>query len=197
MQGLRQKSQRRTQSLCAGHSQKMSQNAPTPYLKAWIAPDYIGTQEPVECYVFMVTALNNRPLLFTVHTEHGAVYSRLPVDALTPRPGTRPVSEVVEGQPWSTVGTDIECFQVPYLKDYTVKDLNTGELGTYCFSIDAVGGAFSEDPEQHKLMHLCSFELTNTFRILPNNMLGFIDEHFATKPPVRYARNTRYWYAKS
>jgi len=167
-------------------------NSNTPYIHCYVNGNYLGVDTWVECYIIMVTALLNRPFLWTCHTEHGALFSRLPIDAFSPNPLTLlpPVNEVCQNQPFSAISNDIEVVEIDYLKDYTVN-----ATGSYVFSIDGVGGVFSEDPEQHKIMHLIEYK--DRYEILPNNQCEFTDDHFTGKDRPQYRRNSVYFYAKS
>jgi hypothetical protein len=169
-------------------------NQNTPYLHCKVRNEFLGLTNPgfTECYIFLVTALPNRPLLFTCHTEHGGVFSRLPIWAFVPLSAdtTEPPDETA--QRWSVLGSSIEVVQPSYLKDYRTQT-KFGE-GVYKFSIDFVEGLYSEDPEQHKMLHL--IELGNKFVLVPNNEVRFLDSHFVSDITIKYQRNTKYFYTK-
>lgn len=176
----------------------MKQNQELPYIHTYINGNYLGVPNNwIPAYWVYVTALPNRPLLFTSHTEHGALYSRLPIDAFSPVNNIQVPPKVIEssGQRWSNLGRYIEVIQPTYLKDYTVEHIHTKETGRYLFSIDYVGELFSEDPEQHKTLHL--IEMDNRYVLLPNNEILFTDKHFVDKSEtIRYSRNLVYFTTK-
>lgn len=172
------------------------QNQETPYTLSYLNGGYVGIPGKwIKCYIFMVTALPNRPLLFSCHLENGAIYSRLPIDAFSPKPTDTMASvcEVSNCQLWGNLGNDIEVIKPTYLKDYEVKSKE--RIGRYLFSIDYLNGMFSEDPEQHKILHLIEFD--TCYNLLPNNELLFIDKHFTESIYYEIKRTNNYWTTKS
>lgn len=162
----------------------------TPYIHCKIRNQFLGIPGTfTECYIFMLTALPNRPILFTAHTEHGGVFSRLPIWAFAPMGAKFSTTPTKRLQKWSVLGSETEVISPPYLKDYRVKS-QFGE-GVYKFTIDFTDGMFSEDPEQHKSLHF--IELEETFALLPNNECRFVDSHFVGDTAVVYKRNTEYF----
>lgn len=153
----------------------------------------------VEAYAFAVTALRNRPLLFTVHTVHGAVFSRIPIEALRWRKCPNWLDELRDHmlQPWSCLGERIVAIQHQYLKDYELHYIKPAVDGRYLFTLDFLpDGHFTEDPEQHKTMSFIALE-TGQFALLPNNMFLARDRHFTEndKPAPPYKRNKEYFWA--
>jgi len=169
-------------------------NQNTPYLHCLVRNEFLGIdkQGGTECYIFLVTALPNRPLLFTCHTEHGGIFSRLPIWAFAPLSADLTLRADETTQKWSVLGESIEIVTPTYLKDYRV--LSKFGEGLYKFSIDFVDGMYSEDPEQHKMLHL--IELKNKYALMPNNNLRFVDSHFTKDAKVVYKRNTKYFTTK-
>jgi hypothetical protein len=163
-----------------------------PYTHAYINPRFLGidTEEWQECYIFAVTTLLNRPLLFTAHLSSGAVYSRLPLVAFSP---------VVEGHdkanldcdPWGSIAPYNTIIKFDYLKDYEVVNIRPSDSGRYLFSIDPVAEGYAEDPEQHKTLHVIQFD--NYYSALANNMVMFKDTHFTADIVYKYKRNTTYY----
>ena len=155
------------------------------------------SKESTEAYVFAVTNIINRPLLFTVHTIDGAVVSRLPIDAFVPYTLDK-LSDygLAELQPWQALGKDIQAIQHEYLKDYSAicKIGTKQELGRYIMTFDSFTGGFSEDPEQHKTYNMIELQV-GQYALLPNNHCLFTDTHF-TKLDGEfpgYKRNSTYW----
>lgn len=169
----------------------MSKVVETPYVHCKIRNQFLGIPGNfTECYIFMLTALPNRPILFTAHTKHGGIFSRLPVWAFAPLEAKFSVPTPTKRlQRWSVLGSECEVIAPKYLKDYRVKTA-FGE-GTYKFTVDFTDGMFSEDPEQHKSLHF--IELNETFVLVPNNECRFLDSHFVEDTSVEYKRNSQYF----
>lgn len=176
----------------------------TPYIKVFIRKEYLHNLEEhynefVEGYIFSVTSIPARPLLFTVHTVDGAVVSRLPIEAFTTKQDA-PRRNSSELQLWSCLNHDIELICHGYLKNYTVRTkLSNGELveGRYLFTIDNLPrnefGGFAETPDEHKTFNVIELNEGN-LAALPNNRCLFFDNHFASpKAPPKYKTNTNYW----
>lgn len=161
-------------------------------LKVYVDPQYCcgGIQATrIEAYLFAVTLLLNRPLLFTVHTIHGAVYSRLPIEALSWK--EKPQDNSYDK--WGAIAGSGEFVQHPYLKDYRVKIGK--EQGYYFGTIDYNEGGFAQDPEQHKTSNLILMEKGGIW-IVPNNECLFVDEHFTKEikeKDLPYKRNKKYY----
>lgn len=168
----------------------MSQTISIPFFKAKVRREYLhnleeGFGEFEDCYVFAITSILNRPLLFHVHTESGAVFSKLPIQSLCRIPCAVP-----EYQVWNALGNSIHAVTLAYLKDYWVKT-KFGE-GRYMFSLDFFDGGFSEDPEQQKILHMIELQDGN-YLTASNNHCLFLDSHFTTERPITYKRNSHYW----
>lgn len=167
-----------------------------PRLKCYCNLQYLTNKQKtgfVECYVFAVTLIESRPLLFTIHTVHGAVYSRIPLQALK----TKPVlGEVIEVDPWGSISGSGQVIRHRYLKDYKCVCLKNNNLvGRYWATIDYYDGGFAQDPEQHKTSNIILMELGDIVA-LPNNEVLFLDSHFVQETDPKelpYRRNTTYY----
>lgn len=161
-----------------------------PFTRALVSNQLIlGEPGWTPCYLFAATPLLNRPLLFTLHTVHGAVYSRVPLSHLAHE---EPTGEHLE--PWGSLGERMTVIQHAYLKDYWVRT-KQGPEGRYLMTFDWLPqGHFEEDPEQQKSMNLLALE-NGRFALLPNNMCLFQDAHFTglSGEWPRYRRNTEYF----
>lgn len=171
-----------------------------PYLKCWIRREYLnnleeGHGEYVEGYAFAVTAILNRPLLFTVHTVDGGVISRLPISALCHKRDA-PVQSLSDLELWSVIGERIEVIEHEYLRNYWVQTRLPDGLtydGKYLFTIDPQRGGFSESPDQHKTWNLIALDNGN-FAAQPNNRCFFRDSHFVRfQGRPDYRTNTHEW----
>lgn len=174
-----------------------------PYIHAEVRADFLHGGDPkkkrewVECYIFAATALENRPLLFTIHTVHGAIFSRLPVWAFRTKPMGSEWDPRENGrlQPWACLGERLTVVEHRYLKDYEAFCRALQIHGRYRMTFDFLpSGGLEEDPGQHKTMNL--IELNNgQLALLPNNECEFHDKHFAeiTDEPSAYKRNKTYF----
>lgn len=165
-----------------------------PYLKCLVRKEYLhdfelGLGEYEEAYAFAVTGIINRPLLFTVHLESGAVYSRLPIQALVTS-ACEDSYTLEQLMPYGVIGNRIEVVQHAYLKQYEV----TTPLGdgVYQFTVDQFDGGFSEDPVQHKTMNVVALH-SGHIGAWPNNMCRFLDGHFTVNMEVGYRRQSTVW----
>lgn len=164
-----------------------------PFIKTKIKQSFIGPKNSFEnCYIFSVTCLPSRPLLFNAHLECGAIVSRIPINAFKNNDYAIELTKE-KLQPYSVIGHKSQSICHEYLKDYTVKTKECG-TGRYLFTIDSFDGNFSEDPEQHKTFNI--IELDNgQLAALPNNYCLFLDTHFTENKewPKHIKRNTEYW----
>lgn len=166
-----------------------------PFTRAFVANELIlGSEGWTPCYLFAVTPLLNRPLFFTIHTEHGAVFSRVPLKFLRHNVNP-PRGALPEEEPWGSLGERVSVIQHAYLKDYEVQT-KMGASGRYLMTFDFLpGGHFEEDPEQQKSMNLLALT-GGSFALLPNNECLFLDKHFTGKQEwPRYKRNQEYFWA--
>jgi len=149
-----------------------------------------------DCYVFAVTILEHRTLLFTCHTENGAVFSRLPIWAFRAKDYSGENVNLEALCPWSTVGVTASVVRHRYLKDYEVQCKIGDALlsGRYLFTIDYSEGLYAQDPEQHKTHNVIELRC-GLFAALPNNYCAFKDAHFTKSEPhfSHYCRNETYF----
>ena len=165
-----------------------------PYIKCFLRLEFVHDLKShhglfEECYIFAVTGIMNRPLLFTAHLESGAVFSRLPIHAFC-FVESAPIRTIEELMPWGCVGNSIQIIQHAYLKNYEV-ETSIGP-GRYLFTVDQFGGGFTEDPEQHKTMNVVELYDGN-LAAMPNNKCRFFDTHFTVKKESTYTRQTSFW----
>lgn len=144
----------------------------------------------VEAYTFAVTLIESRPLLWTVHTVDGAIYSRVPTWAL--RHEQVDVAAPTTLDQWGAISSSGQIIAHQYLKDYWVKT-PIEEDGIYKFTIDYFESGFSEDPEQHKTSNIIFLD-SGLIAALPNNLCLFKDRHFTNEEPsFKYERNKQYF----
>ena len=179
----------------------MSFVANLPQLKVYVRKDYLtqkseDSSEFVEAYLVSVKSLMARPLLFTVYTEHGAVYSGLPINALSTSNAINQEFTLEQAQPFSCISPTISVIKYDFTKDMDVLVRINGELvlGQYLFTVEYGEGGLGEDPEQFKTHNVISL-YDGCLVAFPNNMLLFQDGFFAGKNDEfpKYMRNSRYY----
>lgn len=163
-----------------------------PRLKVYVDRQYMTDGQGhgrEEAYLFAVTLLESRPLLFTVHTEYGAVYSRLPISAIAWNQKPHDNSYDM----WGAISGNGCVTQHQYLKDYHVDVPVYKDRGRYWCTIDYYDGGFAQDPEQHKTSNMILGDKGGIY-ILPNNFCFFRDDHFTKKSKnLTYKRNSKYY----
>lgn len=167
-----------------------------PRFKAYIDRQYLTDGKGhgrEEAYVFAVTLIESRPLLFTIHTVYGAVYSRIPIEAIAWKP--KPTNNSIDR--WGAISGNAQVIQHRYLKDYYATIPKYKTRGRYHCTIDYYDGGFAQDPEQHKTTNLL-FGDDGAIYALPNNEIIFHDDHFTndSNPKTlasQYKRNTSYY----
>lgn len=164
-----------------------------PYIHCYVRGKFVSDSPlDIECYIYSVTCIMGRPLLFNVHTEHGAIFGRLPIHAFTTIPELKSTYSLEELQPWSCIGHRAQVISHAYLKDYEVEVRTLDTVGTYMFTIDQFDGGYSEDPEQHKTFNVVELE-NGQLGAFPNNFLLLKDNHFTNTDMIKYQRQTKYW----
>lgn len=168
-----------------------------PRIKCFVDRSFLTNDELAgleECYLFAVTLIESRPILWTIHTIYGAVYSRIPTWALRcGKSNDTPLTPkgISDVDQWGAISSEAQIISHQYLKDYEVSF--KGMKGRYLFTIDYFGGGFSEDPEQHKTTNIIA-GYDKLFYCLPNNECVFKDKHFTNDlKPDHYRRNQNYF----
>ncbi len=165
-----------------------------PRLKCYCDLQYLSNRQVkgwVECYIFAVTLIESRSLLFTIHTIDGAVYSRIPLEALK----TKKNKGKLHIDRWGAISSNGTVIQHQYLKDYRCVTIAGEWTGRYWATIDYLDGGFAQDPEQHKTSHILLMD-TGDIIVCANNEVLFTDEHFVIKQSKNlknYRRNTQYY----
>lgn len=169
-----------------------------PRFKCFVEKEFLtaGAESGrIEAYCFAVTLLESRPLLFTVHTIEGALFSRLPIWSLSHRAYPEEVLSREKLDPWGAISGNGHAVAYDYLKDYhTVVTVEGKQAeGRYAFTIDYFSGGFSEDPEQHKTSNIIFLE-GGQICAVPNNFCLFPDSHFTRKEVTTgYKRSSNYY----
>lgn len=164
-----------------------------PARKAYVLSEYLTDGKikgkTIPCYVIAARVIKSRPILFTVHLENGAVYSGLPVNAITTEEHSGKLFSLQHSQPWSCLESPANAIVIEHLKDYEVEVFSPELLkeneglsatGTYLYTIDYSGEGLAQDPEQHKCHHIIALESSN-WVAMPNNYCWFKDRYFTEK----------------
>lgn len=176
-----------------------------PQIPVLVDKAYLGLDEPgfEAANLVAVTSVPNRPLFFTAHLESGALWQRLPIDALrclryeiTNPDGL--LYNLAELQPYSCLHGDINCISLDYLRHYEVKVRIGNDVvgGHYLFTVDVVGHGLAEDPEQHKAHQVCVLE-NGQLCAVPNNHLIFTDNYHTIQDGQfpKYKRVNKFYLA--
>lgn len=164
-------------------------NADVPYFSALIRNEFLynfekGHGEFTIGYVFGVTSLEGRCLLFSVLLETGAQWARMPIHAIV-FDKAAPKYDLRLIQPWDCPSYYLNVIAYTYLRQAPVKillaDGNT-KRGNYMFTVDYAQSAFGENDE-HKCTHLIKTE-DGLLLGQPNNRCLFGDA-ILTKPDKR------------
>jgi hypothetical protein len=178
-----------------------------PALKVYVRDSYTSGDKTekglTEAYLIAVTTLASRPMLFTVHLSSGALFSRLPINAIicnrfNPDLDLSTVEEysLEDSQAYACLDASPQYLELNYFKDYEVLcriGEEREEVGHYLFTIDYKGSGLVDDPEQFKTHNLVALQ-TGQLVALPNNHVLFYDEFFAYEKtfPTNCKRQKRY-----
>lgn len=159
-------------------------NSNLPYTLAKIRKEFTGLQEDVECIIFGVKAVLNKPLLFHCQTIFGAVIYQQPIsafywgntyDALSTDEERR--LQILEI--WNAQSSDVAVTQFSFLHlkrvDVLCRD-RKWRTGKYLFTIDdyfadknVIPVGYAEDVDS-KCFHFIQLDCGN-FGLYPNNLL--------------------------
>jgi len=176
--------------------------ANTPVIRVKVYSEFLGKPAGTleEGYLVAVTSISSRPLFFTVHLESGALWQRLPINAIScERFDAKLTMEPLEleiAQPFSCLEGDINVIEYNHLKNYEVeiKVDNKLETGYYLFTVDVAGPGLSEDPVQHKSHNVIVLECGRLVAV-PNNHCLFKDRYFTKSLDTSYKRVDKYYVA--
>lgn len=169
-------------------------------LKVFIKSKYLSfdmsDQEFTEAYLMAVQATANEALLFTVYTEHGAIFSGLPLEALLlfiPEIGDIYEYTNEELQPYTCLEGVDGAITYDLLKNASLTAKVAGEKvnASYLFTISYSGEGLAQDPEQYKTHNIVAL-YNGQLAALPNNHCLFKDNWFAGVPTnwPKYNRRT-------
>jgi hypothetical protein len=145
-------------------------------------PDYAGKYE--ECVIFGVTSIPSRALHFSILTEAGSQWARIPLHKLRwdePDEGFIP-HNLSDLQCWDSHGWDFSTVRYEYLREmsceYRTPD---GKMipASYWFTLDHTDNGYSQFPPEHKCYHLLLLEDgSGQIAAMPNNRILWRDDSF-------------------
>ena len=156
--------------------------------------------EYVEAYVFGVTSIPSRAVMFHAMTSGGAKVARMPISAFCWKPCPPLPLEIL--QLWNCFSYDVSTISFEYLRGMRCSArLKDGAWydGEYVTTLDWCGNEASESPGEggHKTGEVLRLDNGN-FAIQPNNRILWREPSFITKPldPAnlpRYRTNSHVW----
>lgn len=149
------------------------------------------------CVIFGAEAHASRAVGFHVLRNDGACIAMVPIHALCHKPKAKPM-ELWQVEPWDCFGWNISAIEFTYLKELDIvcrlpqidpdaHDYSKGppkyifERGTYVCSLDFFDNGWSDDPGQHKHLHLVALNNGN-FALQPNNRVQILEKSFTDRP---------------
>lgn len=171
-------------------------------LKVFVKSEYLTNgkvlNEFIEAYLMALKAVVNRAIEFTVYTEHGAIFSGLPIEAVYKHipNGKFKIFKTDKLQPYTCLESPVNIVKYGLLEHALCLVPSLKTYGHYLFTIDYSGGGLANDPEQHKthnIIYLASGQLA----AMPNNFIQFIDNWFVGLEIKKYPykRRTKNYYA--
>jgi hypothetical protein len=162
-------------------------NSDCPFFRALVRrsyythnPEHDNIFDPV--VAFACQSVTNRILTFHCMFDFGMVRSRVPLSALYWKEPTRDIEPHFK-ELWDMFSENFAVTQFEYLKgkrcQAILKD-GSKVWGTYQFTIDWFGNAFSESPADYKNGHLI-FADDGFLLLQPNNRLTWKDMNFVTR----------------
>lgn len=154
-----------------------------------------------ECHLMAVRARQNQALQFSVLLETGALFTGLPVNAITFRPDcVNPILTLQDSQMWDCISDDIEVFCIESLRYAECKVLGDqlAVSGIYLFTVDFVGEGYSRHPTHWKQLHAVQ-TLSGDLLLYPQYRIIFLDKALCSENPdiQKYKANTKQWIVGS
>lgn len=142
------------------------------------------------CVIFGVTSLPSRALHFSILTEVGSQWARIPLHKLR---HTEPVyggprHSLSELQSWDCHGWDFSVTAYEYLREmgceYRTRD-GVMVPASYWFTLDHTDNGYSQYPPEHKCYHLLLLEDgSGQIAAQPNNRILWRDDSFVRANPT-------------
>lgn len=142
------------------------------------------------CVIFGITSIPSRSLHFSILTEAGAQWARIPLHKLRhelPKPGA-PVHPLPQLQSWDCHGWEFSITQYEYLREMGCQYRNRdGDMvpAAYLCTLDHTENGWSQYPPEHKCYHLLLLEDgSGQIAAQPNNRIVWRDDSFVRHAPA-------------
>ena len=142
------------------------------------------------CVVFGVTSIPSRALHFSILTEAGSQWARIPLHKLRHREPVEggPRHSLSELQSWDCHGWDFSVTAYEYLREmgceYRTRD-GVMVPASYWFTLDHTDNGYSQYPSEHKCYHLLLLEDgSGQIAAQPNNRILWRDDSFVRSDPT-------------
>lgn len=137
------------------------------------------------CVIFGVTSIPSRALHFSIMTEAGSQWARIPLHKLRHELPTGPRHPLNELQSWDCHGWEFGVTAYEYLREMacTVKT-RSGQIleASYWFTLDHTDNGWSQYPSEHKCYHLLLLQDgSGQIAAQPNNRIMWKDDSFVRK----------------
>lgn len=175
-----------------------TQNASVPqhlygYVEAGILRgDTIPTRKLDRAVIFGVTSIPSRAIHFSILTEAGAQWARIPMQKLRheiPTEGA-PIHDLTELQSWDSHGWQFSVTQYEYLREmHAAFQTREGKMlpASYWFTLDHTENGYSLYPPEHKCYHLLLLEDgSGQIAAQPNNRIIWRDDSFVRQSPETF-----------
>lgn len=141
-----------------------------------------------DCIIFGITSIPSRALHFSIMTEVGSQWARIPLHKLRhKKPETNYVHHITELQTWDCHGWDFSITQYEYLREmkceYRTRNGLMVPAGYWC-TLDHTDNGFSQYPPEHKCYHLLLLnDGSGQIAAQPNNRILWKDDSFTRPNP--------------
>ena len=162
------------------------------FVQADILQGLDGSRDFDQCVLFGVTSIPSRCLHFSIMTECGAQWARIPIHKLHWQRPTGNIHALNSLQCWDCHGWEFSVTQYEYLRDmhctYRAPD---GRMipAAYWFTLDHTDNGYSQYPPEHKCYHvLLLHDGSGQIAAMPNNRIVWRDDSFVKHNPDRMKR---------
>jgi len=156
--------------------------------KGILRGDVITSSTLDRCVVFGVTSIPSRALHFSILTEAGSQWARIPLHKLRhEQPTSDKVHDLPQLQSWDSHGWDFSVTQYEYLREmgchYRSRD-GVMVPASYWFTLDHTDNGYSQYPPEHKCYHLLLLDDgSGQIAAQPNNRILWRDDSFVRPSP--------------
>jgi hypothetical protein len=149
--------------------------------------DTAPTRDLDRCVIFGVTSIPSRALHFSILTEAGAQWARIPLHKLRHEDpaAAAPVHDLTALQSWDCHGWDFSLTQYEYLREMHAEfRTRDGRMigASYWCTLDHTDNGYSQFPPEHKCYHLLLLEDgSGQIAAQPNNRILWRDDSFVRR----------------